>query len=166
MLGLALIASHLVGDFVFQTRWQAAGKLARRDLRAQHVFFYGVAFVPVVVWRIFAAHVGLRGSLFFLLLIVLHYATDSRRFRSTLGDWIGWRLMPLEDRADEVATVRVQNVHLPEPLVSGPMAVTTRPSLEAMRRARVPANPWEPIPLLIDQSLHLVQLALLGFLLV
>ena len=49
MLPLYLIAAHLVGDFVFQTRWQAAAKLTDRYARAAHVSTYLLAFVPVVV---------------------------------------------------------------------------------------------------------------------
>lgn len=49
--------SHLVGDFVFQTEWQAQHKrgglgsdpVARRALAA-HVFTYTLAFVPAFVW--------------------------------------------------------------------------------------------------------------------
>jgi hypothetical protein len=49
--------SHLVGDFVFQTEWQAQHKrgglgpdpVARRAL-AMHVLTYTLAFVPAFVW--------------------------------------------------------------------------------------------------------------------
>jgi hypothetical protein len=49
--------SHLVGDFLFQTEWQAQHKrgglgrdpLARRALAA-HVATYTLAFVPALVW--------------------------------------------------------------------------------------------------------------------
>jgi hypothetical protein len=49
--------SHLVGDFLFQTEWQAQHKrgglgpdpLARRAL-AMHVLTYTLAFVPAFVW--------------------------------------------------------------------------------------------------------------------
>jgi hypothetical protein len=53
------IVSHLVGDYLFQTEWQAlnkrgglsssAGPVARRALFS-HVFFYTLAFVPAIVW--------------------------------------------------------------------------------------------------------------------
>jgi hypothetical protein len=129
VLALALLASHLVGDFVLQTRWQAAGKLDDRRLRLRHVLAYGapfyvwVPFSDVAPWRVWA-FLGLLGA--------LHFLTDSRRFRSTVGDWIAWRL---SEPADERPT--------------GP-----------------PPNPWAPIPIMLDQSLHVVQLAALGWLLV
>jgi hypothetical protein len=49
--------SHLVGDFLFQTEWQAQHKrgglgadpVARRAL-AMHVLTYTLAFVPAFVW--------------------------------------------------------------------------------------------------------------------
>jgi hypothetical protein len=53
---LALLASHLVGDFLIQTEWQAvnkAGGLAdSRSARAlvSHVFVYTAVFVPALVW--------------------------------------------------------------------------------------------------------------------
>ena len=52
----AFMVSHLVGDFLFQTDWQALTKVrgfgdaeARRAL-AQHVSTYTLAFVPALVW--------------------------------------------------------------------------------------------------------------------
>jgi hypothetical protein len=53
---LALLASHLVGDFLIQTEWQAVNKLggladprSRRALLA-HVAAYTAAFIPALVW--------------------------------------------------------------------------------------------------------------------
>ena len=53
---LALLASHLVGDFLVQTEWQAVNKpgglidaRSRRALMA-HVIAYSAAFVPALVW--------------------------------------------------------------------------------------------------------------------
>jgi hypothetical protein len=51
------IVSHLVGDFLLQTEWQARNKagglgadpLSRRAL-VSHVATYGLAFVPALVW--------------------------------------------------------------------------------------------------------------------
>ena len=59
---LAFLVSHLVGDVLLQTEWQAVGKAgglrsprARRPLLT-HVAVYTVAFVPALVWV--AAHRG------------------------------------------------------------------------------------------------------------
>lgn len=53
---LALLASHLAGDFLLQTEWQAVNKTggltdpqSRRALLA-HVAAYTVAFIPALVW--------------------------------------------------------------------------------------------------------------------
>jgi hypothetical protein len=54
---MVLVVSHLVGDFGFQTDWQARHKrgglgrngVARRALAA-HVLTYTLAFVPAFVW--------------------------------------------------------------------------------------------------------------------
>jgi Protein of unknown function (DUF3307) len=54
---VVFLVLHLVGDFAFQTEWQAQHKrgglgrdpVARRALAA-HVLTYTLAFVPAVVW--------------------------------------------------------------------------------------------------------------------
>jgi hypothetical protein len=54
---IVFAVSHLVGDFVLQTEWQAQHKrgglgpdpVARKALAA-HVFTYTLAFVPAFVW--------------------------------------------------------------------------------------------------------------------
>ncbi len=53
---LALLVSHLVGDFLLQTEWQALTKVrglgdpvSRRAL-GRHVVNYTVAFTPALVW--------------------------------------------------------------------------------------------------------------------
>ncbi len=51
------IVSHLVGDFLFQTDWQAqhkygglGGDPVRRRALASHILTYGIAFIPALVW--------------------------------------------------------------------------------------------------------------------
>src|ERR1700758_4565472 len=53
---LALLVSHLTGDFLLQTEWQAVNKargladpVSRKALLA-HVALYMVAFIPALVW--------------------------------------------------------------------------------------------------------------------
>jgi hypothetical protein len=54
---LVFVVSHLVGDFILQTGWQAENKrgglgrdpVARRAL-ISHVATYGLAFVPALAW--------------------------------------------------------------------------------------------------------------------
>lgn len=55
-LFVAMLVSHVVGDFLFQTDWEArnkagglAGRHARRAL-GRHVLTYTLAFVPEFVW--------------------------------------------------------------------------------------------------------------------
>jgi hypothetical protein len=158
MLPLALLASHLVGDFVFQTRWQAAGKFgwtaAAARLRIAHVATYMAAFVPVWVWGVYhASHV--RAALLFLpALGLLHFLTDSRRFLSTLGDVIAWRGFDSIHRE-----IEARNYY---GLMRGPESARRLP--DGWYRFP-PPNPWPTIPLAIDQTLHVVQLAALGWLL-
>lgn len=123
MIALYLLAAHLVGDFLFQTRWQAARKLDDAATRLRHVSTYTLAFIPVVL----ASGADARHAGGFLAwTFVLHFVTDSRRFHSTIGDWVTW------------------NVE------------------RKTRGLRLDPNPWQPLPILIDQSLHVAQLAVLG----
>jgi Protein of unknown function (DUF3307) len=53
---LALLVSHVVGDVLLQTDWQALNKVrglgdpvARRAL-IQHVVLYTLAFIPALIW--------------------------------------------------------------------------------------------------------------------
>jgi hypothetical protein len=53
---LALLVSHLVGDFLLQTEWQALNKVrgfedpvSRRAL-GRHMLNYTLAFLPALVW--------------------------------------------------------------------------------------------------------------------
>jgi Protein of unknown function (DUF3307) len=74
------LVSHLVGDFLLQTRWQARhkhgglrDKRARRALAA-HVATYTLAFVPAFVWL----WDGLGAGDFWLALLVAgpHFVQD------------------------------------------------------------------------------------------
>lgn len=127
MIALYLIAAHLVGDFVFQTRWQSERKFDQPIYRVRHVTTYTLAFVPVVAlcWQ------GPFSPMFLPALWTLHFLTDSRRFTSTLGDWIAWRWW--------IPDVRKYHVE-----------------------KLLPENPWPPIALAIDQTLHVVQIAVLA----
>lgn len=139
MLPLYLLAAHLVGDFVLQTRWQAVGKFTDSSLRMRHVWTYSIPFWPIAV----AYDEGTRwhGLAFIVGLVLLHFLTDSRRFASTLGDVVAWRMMS----GNNVAGTLKKPGEAEQPIYM-----------------RLPPNPWTPIPILIDQSLHVVQLAVLG----
>lgn len=154
MIVLWLLAAHLVGDFVFQTRWQATGKFGWSDraywLRARHVFTYTLAFVPVAI--VYGSAKEYSGAAAFLsVLAILHFLTDAQRFTSTLGDRIVWRFLPERIRELEVRT----DLHL----LHGPDANRAVPG-EWLDHP--PPNPWAPLPLVIDQTLHLIQIAVLA----
>jgi hypothetical protein len=135
VIGLYLLAAHLVGDYVLQTRWQAAEKLRDPFFRARHVLAYSLAFVPLAV---IYGRSTLDAADFMGLLALAHFATDSVRVPSTLGDVVGWWGIAVR-RKDARGVVRQH----PLP----------------------PPNPWAPVPLLVDQTLHVCQLAVLGGLL-
>lgn len=144
MIALYLLAAHLVGDFVLQTRWQAAGKAGWTteavELRARHVLAYCVPFVPLAI--IYAPDTR-RALGFMAWLYVLHFLTDSRRFASTVGDWVSWTFTGAGETYD----------------------VGERHGEAIEGCPRLLPNPWTPIPILIDQTLHVCQIALLGGLL-
>jgi hypothetical protein len=79
-----LAVSHLAGDFLLQTEWQARHKrgglgpdpVARRAL-VSHVLVYGLAFVPAFVWlggEIGAAVLGVAA-----LILLPHLVQDDGR---------------------------------------------------------------------------------------
>jgi len=80
-----LVVSHLVGDFVLQTNWQARNKRGglgadRESMRAltSHVAAYTLTFVPALIWigdeRGAAAAVGLAA-----VIAVSHLIQDDGR---------------------------------------------------------------------------------------
>lgn len=129
MLALWLIACHLTGDYLLQSRWQADAKLHNWRVRLRHVTCYTLVFVPLAFVY---AGAGWRTPAFLAALFVLHFATDSFRPPFSLGDVIEWRLLP-SNRAER------ERRH-------GVLAPST----------------WTPQAIILDQTLHLLQLALLG----
>lgn len=167
MLPLYLLAAHLVGDFILQTRWQAAGKFARTRqgalLRLRHVATYSVPFVPLAI--VYGGNAWWSAD-FMLALFLLHYLTDSRRFTSTLGDWVAWYVTLGDDRLGRVT--------LSDPRVmrdgTRVRITTTGQTGRALYEdgddlvliLDLEPNPWTPVPIMIDQTLHVCQIALLG----
>lgn len=80
-----LLVSHLVGDFLLQTDWQARHKrnglggdpVARRALLA-HVTTYMLAFVPALVWIGIEADL-VRAVAIAVVIAVPHTIQDDRR---------------------------------------------------------------------------------------
>lgn len=139
MLALYLIAAHLVGDYLLQTRWQAVGKFGWTSeavkFRSKHVLTYLVPFAFVVFLYTDALHaVG-----FLAWLAVLHWLTDAQRIVVTPGEWIVGRLNAW--KLDRKFLARASKI-----------------PLESM-----PPNPWPSLPLAVDQTLHICQLAVLGW---
>jgi hypothetical protein len=170
---LWLLVAHLVGDFLLQTRWQATGKFGWSweavSYRANHVVAYTFCFLPIA-WHY---GVGWGASWFLLLLAALHFLTDAQRFTSTPGDVVRWKLWRLQGRTDLVADAWTRYLYAGEEAAL--RAVGTFPYEEVLawrlEKARgitgetlrwPPPNPWPSLPLAIDQTLHLVQLAVLA----
>jgi hypothetical protein len=82
---LALLISHLAGDFLLQTEWQAVNKRGglgrdpeRRRALALHGVTYTVAYVPALIW--IGSDVGTLGAILCALAITLpHMAIDDGR---------------------------------------------------------------------------------------
>jgi uncharacterized protein DUF3307 len=102
---LALLVSHLVGDFLFQTEPQALDKVgglgesrARRALLA-HLVWYMVAFIPALIW------IGVRTSATRALLVaalvaIPHLVIDE-------GHLVGWWLRAVKRAPDAPVGVRI-----------------------------------------------------------
>lgn len=79
------VVCHLVGDFLFQTDWQAthkdhglAGDPVRRRALLSHVATYMVAFLPALVWIACELEVW-RAVLAAVVIAVPHLIQDDRR---------------------------------------------------------------------------------------
>jgi hypothetical protein len=105
LLGIELVAAHMAGDYLFQSSHMAANKLSDWRVRLWHCAVYTLCFAPVALLH---ASPG-RSAAFLGLLFAAHFATDSKRWRTS--------------------------------------------------------NPWPAMPILQDQSLHAVQIAVLAHLL-
>lgn len=83
-----LLVSHLVGDFLVQTEWQASHKrgglgsdsVARRALYT-HVATYTLAFVPALIWL--ADEIGAWTIAIGALIAVPHLVVDDGRLLET-----------------------------------------------------------------------------------
>ncbi len=81
---VVFIVSHLVGDYILQTEWQAlhkAGGLtgtpeSRRAL-ASHIATYTLAFVPAMIWLSSSIHFWVFGIA--ALIAIPHWIQDDRR---------------------------------------------------------------------------------------
>jgi hypothetical protein len=78
------IVSHLVGDFVLQTDWQAQNKHGglgpdpvRRRALLSHIASYGLAFVPAFVWL--ATDIGGWIAVVVAALLLPHLIQDDGR---------------------------------------------------------------------------------------
>ena len=83
---LVLLISHLAGDFLLQTEWQAVNKRGglkddpdRRRALAMHGLTYTAAYVPALVW-IASGDPGVLGAVLCAVAITLpHMAIDDGR---------------------------------------------------------------------------------------
>ena len=79
---IVMALSHVVGDFLFQTEWQATNKFgglrsgrpeARRAL-FKHVFTYMLAFVPALIWL--GGEIGAAVAWIIALVAIPHLVQD------------------------------------------------------------------------------------------
>lgn len=84
-LFIVLVVSHLTGDFILQTSWQATMKPGglgrdpeRRRALASHLVTYVLAFVPALVW--IGTEEGVAGLLVVAgMTFLTHYVQDDGR---------------------------------------------------------------------------------------
>ncbi len=81
---VTFVVSHLVGDYLFQTDWQARNKPrglsepgAPRRALCSHAATYTLAFVPALIWLSGALGVGVVGAA--LLIGLPHLVQDDGR---------------------------------------------------------------------------------------
>lgn len=80
----ALVASHLAGDYLLQTQWQALNKhgglsrnpTARRAL-VMHVLTYTAAFIPALIWL--GSDLGAGVLAIVALVAIPHFIQDDGR---------------------------------------------------------------------------------------
>ncbi len=80
-----LLVSHLVGDFLLQTDWQAAHKYGglgadpvRRRALLSHLTTYMLAFVPALIW--IASEAGIGTAILAVLIVgIPHWVQDDGR---------------------------------------------------------------------------------------
>jgi hypothetical protein len=81
---VVFVVSHMVGDYLFQTDWQARNKHggltgagAPRRALASHVGTYTLAYVPALIWLAGDLGLGVFGAA--LLIGVPHFIQDDGR---------------------------------------------------------------------------------------
>jgi len=116
--------SHLVGDFVLQTDWQALHKhgglgrdpTARRAL-ASHIAIYTLAFVPALVWL--GSEIGAGAAIGIAALIAIpHLVQDDGRL---LAAYLS-RVKRAEDPSELLAVTVDQSYHVVALLVAALVA--------------------------------------------
>jgi hypothetical protein len=108
------VVSHLVGDYLLQTDWQArhkrgglGGDPVRRRALISHVSTYTLAFAPALVWM--ADELGGRVAWVAVAIFVPHFIQDDGR----LLTWFVYRVKGVSDEsAREVFKPVDQSFHM------------------------------------------------------
>jgi hypothetical protein len=161
VVALYLIAAHLVGDFIVQDRWRATLKFTDTSALWVHSFWYTLS---VAVAAMLSGTDAWKYAAFVFAVFTSHLVIDSRRYRSTFGDVVQWRLGARRDPQDAIAAwgdylIQQDGLHAEHENTR----LTGRDSIDPLRWP--PPNPWPPTVIMIDQTLHLTVLAVLGGLL-
>jgi hypothetical protein len=110
----AFVVSHLVGDYLLQTDWQArhkrgglTGDPVRRRALFSHVFVYTLAFAPAMIWL--SDDLGAGVIWVAALIFVPHVVQDDGR----LITWFVYNVKGADDQsAAEIFTPVDQTFHL------------------------------------------------------
>ncbi len=149
LIPLYLLACHLIGDFLLQSRSMAALKLTNAGVRFWHVAVYAIPFW-VLMFYLYHPGASWHPLAFVYSLMVLHFFTDSRRFTSSPMDWLEWKFMSQAQKRDEWLHYFIED----EPI--------STPMLKLRDAGKLPPNAWKPLSIVIDQTLHLIQIAVLA----
>ena len=110
----AFVVSHLVGDYLLQTDWQArnkrnglAGDPVKRRALLSHVFVYTLAFVPALIWM--SDDLGAGVVWVAALIFIPHVIQDDGRL-------LTWFILKVkgctEETAAEIFTPVDQSFHI------------------------------------------------------
>lgn len=67
---LIILFAHFIGDFIFQTDWQAKNKSTNMEALTNHIITYTCTFLPIALF------LGTLGIIFLILVFGLHWITD------------------------------------------------------------------------------------------
>ena len=176
MLSIWLIALHMLGDYVLQTPYMAANKFKSAAVRSVHVLLYSLPLgLFAGVWvRLHGLPVW-HSAAFFVGLYVTHWITDMRRWcsddplspqeREAVKTAQAMMDMTQHDRTELMVSLSPLQKRLVQRFWEE-MVFDADGRNKASLTQRYKLMPWCAKPIMVDQTTHMLQLAVLSLLLV